>query len=939
VIELHYTGYQRPILESLLDHLWGADFRKFPDLSDTAILLPTRNVGRKIREALALRAAKDGRALLSPTVLTPGSLFSSLGEQSSLLSRADQTLFVAQTISRLPRSVLTLAFGEITDTSFDSILSLSQFFLETRRLLAESLLDFQLASENPDLGDRDRWSAYAVIEKAYRRLAHENGRVDPDDQAAEWARTPSGEFPWRRIVVAGAPDFPERVATFLRHFGEIKTVEILVLADRAAADGFDDVGRPIATWFLNAPIPISDQSLHLCKEVGEANREIADQIQSHPESQSASICGAGTPVDGAALAFELVSRGLPAFDPAGKPFATTAAGRFFRNLTGICFSEEISDLVAWLRDPFVAQWMKSEGEQTSRDSWIRECDQWLERIIPSSIDDFLNLVVEKELHSRILYKTLALRRKAQELSDFFVLLEQPILRPILATVETTEGVSEMAASLASIRESAAGLIVDSDSSALARWAIEEAMNFPVYSERPENAIEVLGWLELLWDESPWLQIPDFYDGAIPGVIGTHPLLTESVRQALSIPGRRDRDARDAYILTALLELRKEAGRVDLYVPGRNLENSSVSPSRLLYFTAESDLPDRVLLLSQEISPPLPKAPAPPLYLDAGSRQTVDKWFETLSRISVTSFAAWIRCPFTFYLERVSRLQVVDTDQIEMDPRAFGTGLHEVMRRVDEPTRALDWTQLETILNAAETFLDEWMANSFGSKPGLLLQLQREGLWRRIKSAIKIRYQSRQEGWTPLHVEWNFHEEELLKVGGIPVSGQIDLVEQRGDELRVIDYKTKDKVLSPVDAHTESVGRARSFKPSMLLPVEGDSQRGWIDLQLPLYAAALLLKYPGRSLRIAYILLPRATSDSMLVEWNGFTPSMASDAVDTAERIVDLWRSCGFWPPSKKFPQSDAFNWSGPEGEASWRQGELHDLSESGDDESDSEEAL
>ncbi|MGE9291566.1 MAG: PD-(D/E)XK nuclease family protein, partial [Puniceicoccales bacterium] len=739
-------------------------------------------------------------------------------------------------------------------------------------------------------------------------------------------------------IVAGSPDFPERVAAFLRNLAETHPVEILILADPENPEAFDEVGRPRIDWFSTAPIEVPDSALKVCKDVGEANGRIAHRLEVHPDSRTACVCGVGMPADGAALTFELESRGLPAYDPAGLPFGATDAGRFFRHLTGICFGEEIPDLVAWIRDPYVARWMKSSGERTDRESWIRETDQWLEKILPNSIEDFFAVVLQHRLSSRILARTQAIRRTAREVGHIFALVEHRDLRPLLAEVESSEGVSEFASSLAGIRHFSESMGRPQDLEDLGRWAIEESMKFPIYPERPPEAIEVLGWLELLWEEKPWLQIPDFYDGSVPGMIGSHPLLPESLRQILKIPGRAYRDARDAYILNTLVKLRKENGTIDLYVPGRDLAGSVVSPSRLLYFTPTEDLPQRVQILTEEPATPLPAASVAPLRIDPSPVFSVENWWESLTRIHVTSFASWIRCPFTFYLERVANMSSVDPDRLEMDPGAFGTGLHEVMRQLDDPgSPEVDWQDREAIESRADHLLDKWFTQQFGPRPGLLLELQREGLRRRVHAAARIRAEARLEGWKPILVEWSFRDEGLLSIRDIPISGQIDLVEEREEELRIVDYKTSEKATPPEDAHIADLSRRRVFTPSALLPVDGRSGYGWTNLQLPLYYAALRAKFPNRPIRLAYGQLPRAMTESKLAQWPDFESLLADSALRAAETVVDLWRQKGFWPPSSHFKQSDAFSWSGPDGEDTWQHGDLLNLSELLDSQNSGEE--
>jgi hypothetical protein len=174
----------------------------------------------------------------------------------------------------------------------------------------------------------------------------------------------------------------------------------------------------------------------------------------------------------------------------------------------------------------------------------------------------------------------------------------------------------------------------------------------------------------------------------------------------------------------------------------------------------------------------------------------------------------------------------------------------------------------------------------------------------------------------LLIEWNFREEELLTIEGVPLSGQIDLVEERDRELRIVDYKTKDKAEGPREAHLVDLGRKQNFTPSQILPLDCDPGMGWANLQLPLYAAALHRKYPDYKIRVAYGALPRAVTESALIEWEDFREEMEEEAVQAATRVMEIWRQDGFWPPTRAFERADCFHWAGPEGLKNWLPGEL-----------------
>ncbi|MFP4493916.1 MAG: PD-(D/E)XK nuclease family protein [Puniceicoccaceae bacterium] len=931
-MERVFTGSERPLLRSLLDFLRKEIDGAVPDLSETVLLLPTRNVGREVRAALAARAGESGRAVLSPTVATPGSLFTALTPATRAPPRAVLTLFAAGAVADTPEDIRLQAFGPAPAGTTADRLALARFFLKTRQTLAEALHDYGSLAGHLDIGDRDRWRALASIERTYRRLLGRHDLEDPDDRAARIAADPAPSFPARRLVVAGTPDFPPRVGAFLENLAASVPVSILILADPSEADRFDACGRPTPPGFGDAAIDIPAASLRICRDAGEANDSIARRLEKFPEARAGCVCGVGQTATARALVFELATRGIPAHDPGGQPFSATPAGRFFRGLVEVCFGEETTELGEWFRDPFVARWMRGRDTAEQREDWIREADEWMERIIPSTIGGFLETVGRQSpVRSSIFAATASLREAARRGGNFFGLLEDPVFEPLLATIRHENGVAEFADALLGMREWIETLGAGGGDPSVIRWIVGEAMDFHIYPERPAEAVEVLGWLELLWDERPWLQIPDGFDGAIPGTPETHPLLPETLRQALVLPGRPQRDARDAYVLQALFRLRRSGGRIDIHVPQRDLAGNVVSPSRLLYFTSEKDLPARVKLLSAD--PPYAFGGGPdgrPLIIHPDRADPVGRWLAGLTRISVTEFASWIRCPFTFFLERILGMEKVESETLEMDTPAFGTGIHAVLQKLDEDEETVDWGDTEALRRVADEILDDWFARRFGPRPGLVLQLQKEGLRRRIAAGARLRAEARADGWRPKYIEWNFREEGLLSVAGIPLAGKIDLVEERGAELRIIDYKTSNQVTPPREAHWTNLRGRRSFTPPALLPVAGAPGHGWKNLQLPLYAAALRRKHPGRPIRAAYGHLPAATSEAQTEEWPLFDDAFGEDALATAGKILGWWKQAGFWPPSPAFRSSDAYVWSGPAGTKAWDPGDLLDLSRKSD---------
>ena len=72
----HYLTWDRPLLSLSAEWLLSLSSERSLDLSDTLLLLPTQQSGRRLRETLAVMMDKRGGGLFSPRMATPSILLS-----------------------------------------------------------------------------------------------------------------------------------------------------------------------------------------------------------------------------------------------------------------------------------------------------------------------------------------------------------------------------------------------------------------------------------------------------------------------------------------------------------------------------------------------------------------------------------------------------------------------------------------------------------------------------------------------------------------------------------------------------------------------------------------------------------------------------------------------------------------------------------------------
>ncbi len=366
-----------------------------------------------------------------------------------------------------------------------------------------------------------------------------------------------------------------------------------------------------------------------------------------------------------------------------------------------------------------------------------------------------------------------------------------------------------------------------------------------------DAVDLLGWLELPLDEAPDLILTGFNAGSLPAPPASARWLPEALRVALSVPGERERLARDACLLEHVLHSR---ARVAL-VSGRvGSEHDPLLPSPLSFQVPDADVAARVRLwlparaaASTATPSGVPAArPLPRLGVTPTTRG-----------ISVTGFRAYMQSPYAFYLEHVLRLRRAEDEAHELDPLGFGNLAHDALQAFGKG--AACHSEDEDVVRAAlEAALDSEAQARFGPQPLPAVVVQVEQLRHRLHGFARWQADSTRAGWRIAAAEWAPPVAATLSVGEqtVELRGRIDRIDVHADgrRWRVLDYKTGDSVPDPGKAHRKRDGT-------------------WLDLQLPLYAllvkpfaeAHALVESPA----LGYIALSREDDDerAKLVTWS------------------------------------------------------------------------
>lgn len=890
MISREFLGWSRPFVHLAADWLLARP----QALPEILVIVPTSQSARALREALA---EKSG-ALLSPRMTTPGAL---MAPPETTAQPWEEQLAWMETLGQIDDwSEYAAVFPEPPEPGEAPAAALALELTRLRLRLQEN--GHSLASTARFLAkspEADRWAALARLEaKTEKQLAAL--RLTSRTSALARGIDPAISD-GREIVLAGVANFTPLVEKFLTEYHS--RVTALIPAPEDLADSFSAAGRPLDCW----------TERELAYPAG-GNGGVYLEADARAQAAAAlrSVAAHGTPNAGVAICAvdpEATRELERAFDAAGWPAfvpeATAAPGGLRRWL---------ETWSRWLAEPRLAVAADLlglpetaalvEGRRVSLAASLARFRNAWPTLRP---EDFSHRVANGRFReqdaARASEVDAALQSLLRARQDF---MEREFPRAI-------GNLLERLAPRCSSDEDAIPHILDWCEAAEiwtsrrdrknSFWLPLMLQSLPEASRQPpeERAIDISGWLELLFEPGPHLILCGANDGLLPSRDSGDPWLGESTAKALGLSTETMRWARDAFLFHSIISSRLADGRSDVFLGKSAGNGAALIPSRLLLATSRENLPTRVDELFRPMESP-----------DAGLRwEAKHHWRPTpeiSEKIRVTGFSDYLACPFRFYLKHVLNMQTADPSRCEWNSRDFGNIIHAVLEAwaLDPAARELrDATLLRGWLH---TRLDHEVSLAAGSSLPLALHIQKES------AANRLAWFAREQA--VLADEWEVMEAEKkfsLDLNGITVTGKIDRIDRHRSNgaLRVIDYKTG-STKSPSEAHTKKNTKA---PPAHLPPgcpaffeltdAKGKSvEHIWTNLQLPLYAA-FISETEHRDAIPCFFNLSETEHATGIKEWQNFDPTLAEDALECARWISRRIKDAVFWPPAEA-PEYDDF---------------------------------
>ncbi len=946
-----FLGWDRPVVDLAVEYLLqraGDGSGGWVDLSELLVVVPTRNAGRRLREALALAADGDGRGMLPPQLWVPEDFVRFDGGPTVASTTAARLAWIEEL------RVLELdEYRELfpvapPDQGFDWAMQVAAELATARAVLAEGALqagDLVNGEGGETMPERGRWEEIARLERAVTGRLRRAGFEEPE--AAKIKTAQSWQVPESigKVVMMAVPDplglAIEAIRSGIQR-GPVE-VDVCIHAPESAAGGFDQWGRPRAEFWqrrvLREPV---EQSINLAANPMGQQAAVLELLRSRCQATEHTVAVGCADADVLPLLRRgLEEAGVAVFDPEGESFRGHSLFGFLTNFTGLLRSGGYRDFLEMLRNP---TWLDSlagkfaqsgQGGAFDAARVLAAFDSLAERVLPATFEDAMEALrrdrAEDKRHHRPLagqwlvgdaVRTMLTRFRDEPFAEAVAglmadWLGEQRLRSDEADAQVLGEVGEKSRELAG--EMARVAERGTHPADLLQLMLEGLAGVRYYiGDRLPTDLELQGWLELPWESADDLVVAGFNDGLVPAAIVGDVFLPDSVRKQLGLNSNEERFARDRYLLEAMTSWRRAAGRSMELVLGKvNGGGDPLRPSRLLFQCEDADLPPRVRHLFGEDPEFKGEGAVPAWSLAWKLKPPLDRAavIDRLpAKLSVTSFSDYLACPFRYYLKRLQGMEKVDPLKAEMDGRDFGSFCHRALERLAPGSALAREDRVEKVYGELVDALSDDVRRVYGPQPPATILLQLEVAASRMRIAAEFHVAALAEGWEGVAVEKEFGKQGDWELGGIAVAGTIDRIEKNAaGRYRLIDYKTSAKAVTAFEAHLQVLKRGErteDFPEWMLYELpEGGKIYRWVNLQLPIYCLWAERHLAGKgNVECGYVNLPKALGEGGYRGWGeGMDGALLDSARRCAEGVVEAVRAGVFWPPAGKVEFDDFKN--------------------------------
>ena len=856
------------------------------DASGHLLVLPTGRARRRL-EMLLLEQA-HARRLVPPELMTPSGLLDRflVPTQPVADTLTGQLAWLSAIRTASPEDRQAITGHDADPTNREAVALATRLASLMHELGAGGYTPGEALACSRTAGlplDEARWIALANTWEAACEFLAAAGRVDVNVARREALDADRIHGEGIDAVTVVSAD-PTRLVSRLLHSqasSGVRVTSIIHGNESELADAFDEQGAVVLDTWDTRPIDLSSARLVTCDRVDDQVAAVLEHLADRTEAEGELEASTTVVVPDDSL----VPRMERHLERHGVPLRLTSTrspedgriGRLLVILANLLEDQSARHFGDLVRHPDVEHWLSEQGVDRPVATWD---DLW-NRHLPRTLEDLHEGSSAHHRFSRLLGDLLdllePLHGQPRSASDW-VGPVMDVLRTLVTASDTPLGSADESA-LWIIREALEGQLdlVGSHSPEVSACDVIRLLREQLRSGRTAHheggVVSLAGWLDAHLDDAPHLVITGLNEHMIPSAASVDPWLPEPVREALDLSSQRRRTARDAWLLTAILQ----GGRSVTLVTARRADlGDPLIPSRLLLRDSGPVLARRVQDLVSEFhrGPELVQWRAQAEVDSAFTPRYMPEGEPVINHMSVTAFKRFLSSPSNFLLERDERLRLTTVETLDaLDPMGFGSLVHEVLEQWGREEMDRHEVDAETIERDLLAMLDQHARDRFGTRPTPGVRLQISIAAHRLRAFAPVQAARSAAGWRIHLVEADFSPRGYPPPmfpgpDGLPLRGKIDRVDvHEVHGYQALDYKTGATGLDPVQAH--------------------GSRKKWTDLQLPLYRFLLRsidIDVPSDGL--GYITLPPDAMQSgvKIARW---TDEQFDGAEETGAEVIRL----------------------------------------------------
>lgn len=336
-----------------------------------------------------------------------------------------------------------------------------------------------------------------------------------------------------------------------------------------------------------------------------------------------------------------------------------------------------------------------------------------------------------------------------------------------------------------------------------------------FEKQPDAKVQVMSMLETRCLDFEEVTFLSFLEGKLPSAKKNNSFLPFDAVQEFGLPTHADQDAIMAYHFFRLLQRAKKVNF--MYVQDKGSTVGRAEKSRFLWQLEEDLLKNNPKIQWNKPYVALPPARSRPEISITKTPAILAKIKHYLENrgLSATALSDYLTSPVQFYWKYIERIAPKEKDDPTIGHDVFGTIIHFVLEKADQPY--VGKTVTREVLQLQKT----WVQGHFESllkecKPNFDFDYGLNAVLKALALELILRYFDQRikdyKGEFTVHALEQRHG-GTVEVGGVQVKlqGIIDKIEIHGATWEVIDYKT-----GRVDSKDLKVGKKDSSLTEVLL---------------------------------------------------------------------------------------------------------------------------